>query len=441
MPSARVRARSTAWLALLGAVGVVVSLVALVVRNAVGIVVALVALALAGAAAWVAGTRRGMMRVLAVAVVVLAVVGAVWALVAADAIDELVLLAVSVAAFAIGARSAFGDEVGQPATAPPRGVNGRGTSKVLVINPRSGGGRAELFGLAAEARRRGIEHIVLEPGDSLEELARDAAARAEVIGMAGGDGSQALVAGVAAAAGAAFVCIPAGTRNHLALDLGIDRDDVVGALDAFDSDLEQVVDLAEVSGRTFVNNVSLGVYAEIVQSGEYRDAKLGTAARMLPDLLGDDAAAAIAFRGPDGDLHEHARIVLVSNNPYVLDRVAGRGGRPRLDTGRLGALAVEVENAADAAALLSLDSVGQVRRFHGWLEWTADELDVYAGQPVPAGIDGEAVVLDPPLRFTIHPAALRVRLTQDAARERARRALLHEGAADVFSNLWSVATR
>jgi diacylglycerol kinase family enzyme len=421
-------------------VGVVVSLVALVVRNAGGIVVALVALAVAGAAAWVAVTRRGMMRVLAVAVVVLAVVGAVWALVAADAIDELVLLAVSVAAFAIGARSAFGDEVGRPATAPPRGVNGRGTSKVLVINPHSGGGRAELFGLAAESRRRGIEHILLEPGASLDELARDAAARADVIGMAGGDGSQALVAGVAAAAGVAFVCIPAGTRNHLALDLGIDRDDVVGALDAFDSDLEQVVDLAEVSGRTFVNNVSLGVYAEIVQSGEYRDAKLGTAARMLPDLLGD-AAAAIAFRGPDGELHEHARIVLVSNNPYVLDRVAGRGGRPRLDTGRLGALAVEVENAADAAALLSLDSVGQVRRFHGWFEWTADELDVYAGQPVPAGIDGEAAVLDPPLRFTIHPAALRVRLTQDAARERARRALLHEGAADVFSNLWSVATR
>jgi diacylglycerol kinase family enzyme len=363
--------------------------------------------------------------------------------VTADAIDELVLLAVSVAALVIGARSALGDEAGGTGTAPVRGVNGRGTSKVLVINPRSGGGRAELFGLAAEARRRGIEHILLEPGASLEELARDAAARADVIGMAGGDGSQALVAGVAAAAGAAFVCIPAGTRNHLALDLGIDRDDVVGALDAFDSDLEQVVDLADVSGRTFVNNVSLGVYAEIVQSDDYRDAKLGTAARMLPDLLGDGDGdtAAVAFRGPDGELHDHARIVLVSNNPYVLDRVAGRGGRPRLDTGRLGALAVEVENAADAAALLSLDSVGQVKRFHGWFEWTADELVIYADHPVSAGIDGEAAVLDPPLRFTIQPAALRVRLTQDAARERARRALLHEGAADVFSNLWSVATR
>jgi diacylglycerol kinase family enzyme len=313
-----------------------------------------------------------------------------------------------------------------------------------VINPRSGGGRAERFGLADEARRRGIEPILLEPGASLEELARDAAARAEVIGMAGGDGSQALVAGVAAAAGVAFVCIPAGTRNHLALDLGIDRDDVVGALDAFGSDLEEVVDLADVNGRTFVNNVSLGVYAQIVQSEEYRDAKLGTAARMLPGLLGSDDDGddvAVAFRGPDGELHEHARVILVSNNPYVLDRAAGRGGRPKLDTGRLGALAVEVENATDAAALLSLDSVGQVRRFRGWLEWTADELVVDAASPVAAGIDGEAVVLDPPLRFAIHPGALRVRLTPDAANERSRRALLHEDAADVFKNLWAVATR
>jgi diacylglycerol kinase family enzyme len=125
----------------------------------------------------------------------------------------------------------------------------------------------------------------------------------------------------------------------------------------------------------------------------------------------------------------------------VLDRAAGRGGRPRLDTGRLGALAVDVENAADAAALLSLDSVGQVRRFHGWLEWTADELVIDAARPVAAGIDGEAVLLDPPLRFAIHPGALRVRLTRDAARERSRRALLHDDAAEVFKNLWTVATR
>ena len=62
--------------------------------------------------------------------------------------------------------------------------------------------------------------------------------------MAGGDGSQALVAQVAMEHDVAYVCIPAGTRNHLALDLGLDRDDVVGALDAFRAGTERPIDLA-----------------------------------------------------------------------------------------------------------------------------------------------------------------------------------------------------
>ena len=83
--------------------------------------------------------------------------------------------------------------------------------------------------------------------------------------MAGGDGSQAIVAAAAANAGVPYACIPAGTRNHFALDLGVDRNDVVGALEAFVDGGERSVDLAEVNGRVFVNNVSLGVYADAVQ--------------------------------------------------------------------------------------------------------------------------------------------------------------------------------
>ncbi len=104
--------------------------------------------------------------------------------------------------------------------------------------------------------------------------------------MAGGDGSQALVATVADRRDIAHVCIPAGTRNHFALDLGLDRDDVVGALDAFTDGAERRIDLAQVNDRVFVNNASLGVYAKVVQSDAYRDAKLETWTGMLPDLLG-----------------------------------------------------------------------------------------------------------------------------------------------------------
>ncbi len=191
---------------------------------------------------------------------------------------------------------------------------------------------------------------MLEPGDDLPALAHEAARSAEVIGMAGGDGSQALVAQVAMEHDLPYVCIPAGTRNHLALDLGLDRDDVVGALDAFIDGSERKIDLAFVNDRVFVNNVSLGIYAEIVQSEAYRDAKLATVETMLPALLGPDATPFdLRFRGPDGREQETAQLVLVSNNRYVLDRLGGIGSRPRLDRGQLGIVAVEIANAAQAA--------------------------------------------------------------------------------------------
>src|SRR5204863_2867049 len=133
-------------------------------------------------------------------------------------------------------------------------------------------GKRSPFGLDTQARARGVDPTVLRPGDDLLQLAEDAIARgAEVVDMAGGDGSQALVATVATRHDVAHVCIPAGTRNHFALDLGLDRDDVVGALDAFTDGLERRIDLARVNERVFVNNASLGVYAKVVQSDAYRD--------------------------------------------------------------------------------------------------------------------------------------------------------------------------
>jgi diacylglycerol kinase family enzyme len=123
---------------------------------------------------------------------------------------------------------------------------------VLLINPHSGGGKAERFGLAQECRARGIEPVVLRPGEDVVALAEDAVASgAEVIGMAGGDGSLALVAGVAARHRVPMVVVPAGTRNHLAMDLGVDRGDVVGALDAYGAAVERAVDLGmSMAGRS-----------------------------------------------------------------------------------------------------------------------------------------------------------------------------------------------
>jgi Diacylglycerol kinase catalytic domain len=103
---------------------------------------------------------------------------------------------------------------------------------VLLINPRSGDGKAARTGLADRARERGIEVIVISPDASLAKLVDEAVARGvDALGVAGGDGSLAIVAAAAVEHGLPFVGVPAGTRNHFALDLGVDRNDPVGSLE------------------------------------------------------------------------------------------------------------------------------------------------------------------------------------------------------------------
>jgi diacylglycerol kinase family enzyme len=233
--------------------------------------------------------------------------------------------------------------------------------------------------------------------------------------MAGGDGSQALVASVAARHDLPYVVVPAGTRNHFALDLGLDRDDVVGALDAFADGVEHRVDLASVNGRIFVNNATLGLYAKIVQSPEYRDAKRETATAALPGLLGPDAPGMdLRFLGPDDVLRTTADVVLVSNNPYELDRFAGRGTRESLDLGVLGIATVAIDDASAAARLVALELAGQVHRFPGWMEWTSQRFEIGADEPIEVGVDGEALRMDPPLVFESLPKVLRVRVPRSA---------------------------
>ena len=269
---------------------------------------------------------------------------------------------------------------------------------VLFINPRSGDGKAARAALAERARDKGIEAVILDPGQDLAALARDAVAGgADALGMAGGDGSLAVVAAVAAAHGIPFVCVPAGTRNHFALDVGIDRHDLAGALDAFTGGVERQIDTAEVNGRMFLNNVSLGIYGDAVRSPAYRDAKVRTLLETAAEVMGPGAGElALDLTDDLGHEHPHPAIVLVSNNPYALDRPLARGTRPTLDSGQLG--------------IVVLDAPGDSPRVPG-RAWRAPRLEVNAPAPVHAGVDGEAVDLDPPLRFASRPASLRVRIS------------------------------
>jgi diacylglycerol kinase family enzyme len=379
---------------------------------------ALVLTLAANAAIWFALTERKLKRWVGAIASGLCLGGLVAVLIANwHGLFVLLALLLLLAAFGLAARYALGAPAPASHLSAPRAASpiGAGSSVVLIINPKSGGGKAEHFDLVHQAQLRGIEPIVLQQHDDLLELAERAVGRgAQIIGMAGGDGSQALVATVAARHDVAHVCIPAGTRNHFALDLGLDRDDGVGALDAYSDGVERRIDLATVNDRVFVNNASLGVYANVVQSDAYRDAKLETWTRLLPDLLGPDAEPIdLEFLTGDGTECADAALVLVSNNPYELAHLAGAGTRARIDTGMLGVVAARVRGT-EVARLVALELVGQAHRFPGLLSWTGPEFEVRSGGPVAVGLDGEAILMDPPLRFRSLPGALRVRLPHSA---------------------------
>ena len=215
---------------------------------------------------------------------------------------------------------------------------------VLFINPASGGGKAARAGLADLARERGIEPVVLAPGEDLEALVGEAVAGgADALGMAGGDGSLGVVAAAACAHGLPFVCVPAGTRNHFALDLGVARHDLLGALDAFSDGLERSIDLGDANGRLFLNNTSIGIYGDAVQRTGYRDAKVHTLLQTAEGVLGPSAPPPPTLRVVDDLGHDHPNpaVLLVSNNPYALDLPLALGTRPALDIGRLGHLGVD----------------------------------------------------------------------------------------------------
>lgn len=253
---------------------------------------------------------------------------------------------------------------------------------------------------------------MFQPGDDLRAIAMAAvAAEADAIGVAGGDGSQAVVAEIAARHDIPYVCVPAGTRNHFANDVGVDRSDVVGALDAFARGYERRIDLARLNDRVFVNNASLGAYAKIVQSERYRDAKLETIAQQLPQLFSPHREPFdLRFAAPDGTRWESAHLLLVSNNPYHPPRPPARGTREGIDSGRLGVIALRLLTPRQLLEIRATETTGAVPRFPGSLDFTGPAFTVYSTGPVYVALDGEALVVEPPLRFESLPSVLRVRV-------------------------------
>jgi len=423
------RRRALALLSLLATAVLVVGVIVFVARNVGWLVVALVGLALAVAGVWWILTEHLPRRaigflglVVGAALIVVAIVQAVQ-----GSQSPLVRIAAAGAALAVAALA------GRAALAPDlRELDRRRNVRhvqprkpVLLCNPWSGGGKVAKFGLAEIAAEMGVETVMLEKGLDLAVLARDAIARgADCLGMAGGDGSQALVASICHEHDIPFVCISAGTRNHFAQDLGFDKEDPRKGMVAFRDGVERFIDYGTVGDRLFVNNVSLGIYATIVQQDSYRDAKRETTREMLPELLSHQAEPFdLQFTTPDGVEIDDAFVIQVSNNPYVWGVSPDFAQRRTMDSGKLGVFAVNARNGREAAVVVTRAMTGLTRRDPYFHEFTAEIFEVRSrGGKAFAGIDGEALDLETPLEFRTHPRGLRMLVPRDvlAASEQRR---------------------
>jgi diacylglycerol kinase family enzyme len=406
--------RSAAWLARLSfllalstvAVVVVVAELMSLAMLAVGLVAAAVSLA---TAYWFL-SHRGVLRWLSLLLFVATPV----AVIVVYALHSLLWVALVGAAgwllAGVTAREALAKDRGEWRM-PDYPVTRHARHPFLIMNPKSGGGKVGRFDLRRKAEDLGAEVFLIDGPEPVDvaEVARTAVTQgADLLGVAGGDGTQALVAGIAAEHGIPFMVISAGTRNHFALDLGLDRANPAACLDALTDAVELRVDLGVIGGRTFVNNASFGAYAEVVEDPAYRADKLRTTLELLPDLLQ-------GHRGPRLTVHAGGveisapQALLVANNPYGTGDIAGLGRRARLDRGVLGVVVATVDSARRAVDLMI-----RSRRAAGLQVLTAQEVTVTADtRQVSVGIDGESVSLPVPVRCTVRPRALRVWVPRD----------------------------
>lgn len=293
----------------------------------------------------------------------------------------------------------------------------RSAATVVVMNPRSGGGKVARFRLAERARAAGAQVRLTGPDADAATLARAAIAEgAQVLGVAGGDGTITAVAEAAVEAQRPLVVIPAGTRNHFARDLGLDIRNPAAAVSALRTGDSALVDLGRVGARVFVNNVSFGAYAEAIVTPGYRDAKARTFAEIAPGYLDGQQWVDATVDTPAGPV-EFPQVALLSNNPYHTSTLRHLGRRFALDTGQLGAIVLKRPPGAPPPDLLPRLH-RELRRNsaagapdEGVITWTATRITLHGTvAQLPAGIDGEAVLLDLPIVVEIRPRALRVQL-------------------------------
>ncbi|MET7989128.1 diacylglycerol kinase family protein [Streptomyces sp. NPDC005281] len=293
------------------------------------------------------------------------------------------------------------------------------TRVVVVANPRSGGGKTARFGLIDQAESMGAQVWSTSAEHDATSLASLAVQEgAEVLGVAGGDGTVSAVAAVAAAADRPLLVVPAGTRNHFARDLGLDIRNPVSSLSALIDGVPTRVDLGSIGPHVFINNVSFGLYADALLEPGYREDKARTLASVAPDYLAGRQCVEADVDTPQGTVRL-PQVVLVSNNPYHIATPRNLGRRFTLTSGLLGGIVLK--RPTDPPPDLLRHLRGELRRQpdpgtpgDAAITWTAASITLHGwGRQLHAGIDGESVTLPLPVTCEARPGGLQLLLPKD----------------------------
>jgi len=285
----------------------------------------------------------------------------------------------------------------------------------VLLNPRAGTQDdaavervTEAFGRA----RAGEPEIRIVEGPLVRTAVSDALAHGSTILVAGGgDGTVSSVASALVGSDAALGILPLGTLNHFAKDLGVplDLDEAVRVVAA---GRVVRVDVAEVNGRPFINNASVGMYASLIAERQAMQ-RLGRRKWLAHGL----AAARVWRRyhrlhvllGADGRQRGvRTPFVFIGNNEYQLSGLE-LGGRTNLDAGRLHVCMAPGMPRRRVARMILVAIFGDVCELEGFEAFTASEVTLDGGTPrLRVSLDGEVVTLDNPLTFRVRPRALPV---------------------------------
>ncbi len=267
---------------------------------------------------------------------------------------------------------------------PPR-PDGAGLT--LVFNPRSGGGRAADVAEQVRKALPAVTVVEVGPDDDLEQALRDAAGAAQVLGIAGGDGTVATAAAVAVERDLPLAVFPGGTLNHFAKDIGCRT--AAETIRAVTEGSLSRVDVVQFNGdTTVVNTVSIGAYPAFVRIRERLEHKIskplaGVVAMLL--TLRRERSVRISYDG----YTLQTSLFFIGNSIYQPTGFAP-SGRPRMDDGLLDVRILETGRPWYRLRIMAALLAGRLERSRLYHELQVPQFRFTAVDgPVSIGRDGE----------------------------------------------------